>query len=216
MSAVLSYTRFEKLFDLYLECKRMGIRLLPPDINTSQYDFTPQENGILYGFCGIKGTGSLGKRIVAEREENGCFTSFHDFYLRLKPKKNELESLVFAGCFDGIYPNRRMELCHLIPELIDAWQKIEKKQLSISKKKAKLEEIQKAIVQFFLQQFCVAGIHVIDDTRILICQLVHDHAEDPDRFAFGGADAQITGNCPVFMGEFIHRLVCHGQDILSS
>ncbi len=97
------------------ECKKMGIKLVPPDINLGYLDFKvdygKNSGEILFGLSAIKNVGEKAvDSIVKEREENGKFTGFLDFLkrvdLRLVNKKT-VEALIFSGAFDSIEPNRR-------------------------------------------------------------------------------------------------------------
>ena len=91
----------------YIEsCKKMGISILPPDINEAYGYFTTKGNAIIYGLAAIKNVGkSLTERIVKERKKNGKFTSLTNFYRRMDPKdtnKRSIESLILAGAFDSL------------------------------------------------------------------------------------------------------------------
>ena len=88
------------------ECKRMGIKVLGPDVNESIGDFSVNENGdIRFGMTAIKGVGSnVVEGIVNERSENGKFSSIFDLAKRLDTKainKKSLEALSLAGAFDS-------------------------------------------------------------------------------------------------------------------
>ncbi len=102
---------------IYLsECRRMGIRVLAPDVNESSVDFTavPSENGIgdvRFGLGAVRNVGhSVVEAISRARNEKGRFTSFHDF-LRKVPvqvtNKRTVESLIKAGAFDSLDHTRR-------------------------------------------------------------------------------------------------------------
>ena len=68
------------------ECKRMGISVVPPDVNKSYVVFDVIDNEIIFAFCGLKGMGKeAAKAIVNEREANGQFTSFMNFLERVIP-----------------------------------------------------------------------------------------------------------------------------------
>jgi len=111
MSALLSNEihNTEKIGVFVSECHRMGIEILPPDLNASQLRFAPEvgpngKPGIRYGLAAIKncGEGAMAAA-VAERESNGVFASLDDFATRLDSKvvnKRILENLVKAGAFD--------------------------------------------------------------------------------------------------------------------
>ncbi len=108
-----------ELQQLANECRKMKIRLRPPDINESEMDFsvryTESESGnsigeILYGLSAIKNVGEkAAMNIIESRTEKGRFTGLIDFLkkvdLRLVNKK-ALESLIFAGAFDSVDGNR--------------------------------------------------------------------------------------------------------------
>ncbi len=94
------------------ECKRMGISVLGPDVNESDYKFTVNRKGnIRFGMAGIKGVG-LGavENIVSTRDTGGPFESIFDFVERVNPSvvgKKTIESLIYAGAFDYFEPVKR-------------------------------------------------------------------------------------------------------------
>lgn len=93
------------------ECERLGIPLLPPDVNESDAGFTPVSNGIRFGLVAIKNIGrSFIEALVKERAANGPFKSFYDFVDRMLDKdmnKRAVESLIKCGAFDSLGVNRR-------------------------------------------------------------------------------------------------------------
>ncbi len=103
---------------LYLnECRRMGIKVLPPDVNASTAMFTPVGTDIRFGMAAVRNVGTnVVESIVAARTSKGAFTSFSDF-LRKVPvnvcNKRVIESLVKAGAFDSFeHPRRGLVLIH--------------------------------------------------------------------------------------------------------
>jgi DNA polymerase III subunit alpha len=103
---------------LYLsECRRMGIKVLPPDVNASTAYFTPVGTDIRFGMAAVRNVGaSVVESIVATRTAKGTFTSFSDF-LRKVPvnvcNKRVIESLIKAGAFDSLgSPRRGMLMIH--------------------------------------------------------------------------------------------------------
>jgi DNA polymerase-3 subunit alpha len=86
------------------EGKAMGIPILPPDVNEAGDSFAATPQGIRFAMSGIKGVGSgIVESIVNERDKNGHFTTFYQFFERLASKKigkKTIESLADAGCFD--------------------------------------------------------------------------------------------------------------------
>jgi len=103
---------------LYLnECRRMGIRVLPPDVNLSTAMFTAVGKDIRFGMAAVRNVGAaVVESIVAARTEKGAFTSFSDF-LRKVPvnvcNKRVIESLIKAGAFDSFgHPRKGLVLIH--------------------------------------------------------------------------------------------------------
>ena len=109
-SSTAKMTRYRaecaKLAD-FLEAE---INLLPPDINSSQKDFTVEDNDIVFGLVAIKSVGDAAiDEIVAAREKGGSFTSIQDFCERVNTKlvsKRAIESLIMSGAFDSIDTHR--------------------------------------------------------------------------------------------------------------
>ncbi|HXC84981.1 MAG TPA: DNA polymerase III subunit alpha [Trebonia sp.] len=103
---------------LYLsECRRMGVKVLPPDVNASAATFTPVGEDVRFGLAAIRNVGgNVVEAIVAARRSKGEFTSFADF-LRKVPavvcNKRVIESLVKAGAFDSFeHPRKGLALIH--------------------------------------------------------------------------------------------------------
>ncbi len=95
-------------------CRKMGIAVLPPDVNEGNVSFTVTGNSIRYSLSAIKGVGRpVVESIVAERNLNGPYTGFKNFVERLSSKetnKRVIESLIKAGAFDTLPGNRRQLL----------------------------------------------------------------------------------------------------------
>src|SRR5215813_863892 len=129
----------EKISVFVGECKRMGISILPPDINKSGLKFTPETvagsddagtgitdlgfNAIRYGLAAIKNVGEVVMAIaIRERDQRGEFNSLDDFCTRLDTRvanRKMLESLIKAGAFD--FTGRdRAELFACIDESLNA------------------------------------------------------------------------------------------------
>ena len=103
-----------KVAEYIAECRDMGIRLLPPDVNESDADFTVSGENLRFGLVGIKGIGwGAIRAMVAEREQNGPFRSFEDFCRRMTDKemnRRAIENLIRAGAFDSLGYKRRVLL----------------------------------------------------------------------------------------------------------
>ncbi|MGC8981572.1 MAG: DNA polymerase III subunit alpha [Minisyncoccia bacterium] len=116
----------ERIKELIEDAKKLGIKILPPDINESRKDFTIVDNDkIRFGLGSIKNVGSkLVEDIVNERDRNGPYLSIADFLRRVRSKdlnKKSLESLIRAGVFDQF--EDRGILYHNIDYLIEYAQK---------------------------------------------------------------------------------------------
>ncbi|MBG0741430.1 DNA polymerase III subunit alpha [Paeniglutamicibacter antarcticus] len=109
---------------LYLnECRRMGITVLPPDVNESSVNFTPVGHDIRFGMAAIRNVGvNVVEAMVSTRGEAGNFTSFKDYLLKVPAvvcNKRTIESLIKAGAFDSLgHPRRALAMVH--EEAIDS------------------------------------------------------------------------------------------------
>ncbi len=106
MAAVLNNAgSIEKITFFMEECKRMGLKVLGPDINESLKGFAVNKKGeIRFGLGGLKGVGEAAvESIIEERNKKGSFTNVFDFIKRINQRtvnKKTLESLAYAGGFD--------------------------------------------------------------------------------------------------------------------
>src|SRR5258705_1548574 len=118
MSAVLNNAgSIDKITFFMEECKRMGIKVLGPDINESLKGFAVNNKGeIRFGLGGLKGVGEAAvESIISERLKKGAFTSLFDFIKRINQRtvnKKTLESLAFAGAFDCFKEFHRAQYFH--------------------------------------------------------------------------------------------------------
>jgi DNA polymerase-3 subunit alpha len=105
MAAVLNHAgSIEKITFFMEECKRMGIKVLGPDINESKKGFAPNRKGeIRFGFGGLKGVGDAAIESVIEERNNGPYKDIFDFVKRINQRavnKKSIESMVYSGTFD--------------------------------------------------------------------------------------------------------------------
>ena len=112
-----------KVADYILSCRRMGIAILPPDINKGDSTFSVDGGGIRYGLSAIKSIGKpVIESIVAERNQRGSFTSLRDFIERMTGKdvnKKAIENFIKAGAFDELPGNRRQKMM-VYAQILDA------------------------------------------------------------------------------------------------
>ncbi len=113
MSGLLTSVRDDKdKSALYLgECRRMGITVLPPDVNSSSANFTAVGSDIRFGLTAVRNVGAnVVEEVVRSREAKGAFTSFTDFLDKVPAvvcNKRTIESLIKAGAFDSLGHGRR-------------------------------------------------------------------------------------------------------------
>ena len=112
MCAIMSLdiTNIDKLFFYKEEGKKMGFKVLPPDINKSDADFAVEDGNIRYALGAIKSVGAANmEAIEQERKAHGPFKDISDFIHRIDAKqinRRQLEQLIKAGAFDSIDKNR--------------------------------------------------------------------------------------------------------------
>ena len=119
---------------LYIrECKRLGIEILPPDVNESRGGFTVEEGKIRFGLSAVKNVGTnVISEIIKAREEKGKLTSFTDFCKKVDQSvlnKRQIESLIKCGAFDFLKIHRS-QLMKIYEKTIDS---------AINRKKRNLE-----------------------------------------------------------------------------
>ena len=125
MAALLTSVRDDKdKSALYLnECRRMGIKVLPPDVNESDSDYTPRGVDIRFGLTAIRNVGeNVVASIISNRVSKGRYSSFGDFLTKvdgLVCNKKTIESLIKAGAFDSLMHSRK-GLMMIYLEAIDA------------------------------------------------------------------------------------------------
>jgi DNA polymerase-3 subunit alpha len=126
MAAVMSadMDNTDKIVTLVDECSRMGLELLPPDLNAGKHKFTVDEKGrIVYGIGAIKGVGEGPiEAIIEARGNQGAFKDLFDFCAKIDIKrvnKRVLEKLVLAGALDNLGPHRAALMASL-PDAIAA------------------------------------------------------------------------------------------------
>ena len=120
ISSVLDNT--SKVSEYIEECKKLGIRILSPDVNSSFEEFTVDGDNILFGLLAIKNIGrNFIKSIITERELNGRFTTFASFCSRIYGKdvnKRAIEALVYSGALDGLDMTRK-QMINVMPKIFN-------------------------------------------------------------------------------------------------
>jgi len=109
MSADMNNTDSVRIF--YEDCAPNQVEILSPDVNQSEYKFTPiSKNQVLYGLGAVKGTGQAAIEVILQaRRKEGPFKDLFDFCNRLdlrKVNRRVVESLIRAGAFDKLSPSR--------------------------------------------------------------------------------------------------------------
>jgi DNA polymerase III subunit alpha len=108
-SMTLDMGNTDKLSEFRAEAERLGVRLEPPCVNHSGVAFEVKDNRIHYSLAALKGVGSQAVEAIVEARGGGPFRGLSDFANRINPRainKRVLESLIAAGAFDELEPNR--------------------------------------------------------------------------------------------------------------
>lgn len=112
-----------KVSEYILASRKMGIKLLPPDINRGESSFSVDGKSIRYGLSAIKSVGKpVIEAIVEEREERGPFTTMKDFVTRMnggEVNKRAIENFIKSGAFDCLEGNRRQQMM-VYPQIVDS------------------------------------------------------------------------------------------------
>jgi DNA polymerase III subunit alpha len=114
---------------LYLsECRRMGINVLPPDVNESAGPFTPVGNDIRFGLAAVRNVGTNVVDAIMRCRSGAPYADFHDFLAKVDAivcNKKTIESLIKAGAFDSLgHPRRGLLAVHA--DAIDAYADIKR------------------------------------------------------------------------------------------
>jgi DNA polymerase-3 subunit alpha len=95
-----------RLWVLIREARRLGIEILPPDINMSEYEFKKEKEKIRYGLGALKNLGRPIVETITKERQRGLFKSFLDFQMRMKSlNKKSLESIIKSGAFHQFETN---------------------------------------------------------------------------------------------------------------
>ncbi|MGC8733769.1 MAG: DNA polymerase III subunit alpha [bacterium] len=131
----------DKLKVFLNEAIELNIKVLPPDINKSEENFTVEisnnEKYIRYGLLGIKGLGQAAINEIISKRSKKPFTDIQDFILRVNTQvinKKSLEVLILSGCFDSLHPNR-LELYKNIDTILNLAKNKSNALFSITKNK---------------------------------------------------------------------------------
>src|SRR6478609_3582506 len=133
MAGLLTSVRDDKdKSALYLnECRRMGIKVLPPDVNESSANFNAVGTDIRFGLAAIRNVGTnVVDGIVSARQDKGRYTSFKDFLSKAPAvvcNKRTIESLIKAGAFDDLQ-HTRQGLVRVHEDYVDAFVDIKRKE----------------------------------------------------------------------------------------
>ena len=113
-SLTLERKNTDRLTVLLDDCRRMGIRVLPPDINQSTLNFTPTDEGIRYGLAAVKNVGEgAAQSMVDTRIADGSFTTLFEFCERIDLRavnRRVVESLIATGALDSLEGHRAQKM----------------------------------------------------------------------------------------------------------
>ncbi|QCT94237.1 DNA polymerase III subunit alpha [Caminibacter mediatlanticus TB-2] len=141
-ASLLSYEadNTEKIAKYIDEAKSMQIEVLPPDVNKSNYEFTPVKNKILFGLSAIKGVGS---KAIESIVTNRPFSDLEDFILKIdtsKVNKKVLEQLIKSGAMDSFGYSRKTLLQNL-ENMLEFKKRIEDRKNAINHKNSLFADI---------------------------------------------------------------------------
>lgn len=125
LCSTMSMVPLERIPSIMSDCKRLGIEVLPPDINESEIGFSVKGDTVLFGLGSVKNVGA-GAKLAIEARNDERFKSIPDFIMRGHLKKDATESLISAGAFDKFHSNRKAMLI-AIPEYLKLLKKIKDK-----------------------------------------------------------------------------------------
>jgi DNA polymerase-3 subunit alpha len=107
----------ERISFLVSECREKGIEILPPDVNKSFVNFTPEGNGIRFGLLGIKNVGEhITNVIIEERVRGGEYKNLENFLTRIQDKdlnKKSIEALAKSGALDSLGTERNQIILNI-------------------------------------------------------------------------------------------------------
>lgn len=124
LSSVINST--DKVMEYINSCKKMGVNVERPDVNSSLLSFTASDTGIVFGLMAIKNVGEGFVKEIVKKRQTGNFTSLEDFLTRMSDgeiNKRMVESLIKAGALDGLGGKKRSQLLAVFNDAIDALQR---------------------------------------------------------------------------------------------
>ncbi|HBE10781.1 MAG TPA: DNA polymerase III subunit alpha [Lachnospiraceae bacterium] len=114
-------------------CRKAGIKLLPPDVNEGEGDFSVSGEAVRYGLSAIKSIGTaVVSSILSERNENGPFRDLQDFIERMTGKdinRKAIENFIMAGAFDG-FKVKRSQMMAVYQNIMDNAQREKKSKIT--------------------------------------------------------------------------------------
>jgi len=132
MAALLSSEmgNTDKMVGYFTECRDLGLKILPPEVNQSGKDFSVSQEGIRFGLAAIKNVGeSAVDRILGTRDQSGPFASFFDFCCRMdfqKVNKRVLEGLIKVGAFDS-FGAARSQLLSILDNAMEEANRVQRR-----------------------------------------------------------------------------------------
>lgn len=124
LSSVINNT--DKVMEYIGSCRKMGVNVEKPDINTSSLSFTASENAIVFGLMAIKNVGEGFVKEIIRKRASGKYMNLEDFLSRMSDgeiNKRMVESLIKAGALDGLGGKKRSQLLAVYSDAIDALQR---------------------------------------------------------------------------------------------
>lgn len=192
----------DKITSYIAECRRMGIEVLPPDVNESMIDFTAFHDKIRFGLAAVKNVGTGAINAILEAKKESPFRSLHDFCQRVdlrQVNKRVLDSLIRCGAFHSVSPYRA-RLLHELDQAMELGQRVQedRRQGQIALFGGNVQQGQEAPLTAKLQDYSKRDIlamekeflgfyisgHPLDEyeelLQVLVRQQVNELEEVPD------------------------------------
>jgi len=160
------------------ETRRLGLKVYPPDLNTSQTIYTVEEDGIRIGLNAMKNLGEgATNNLIAERQAHGEFTSLYDFAKRFNPNVQAFKSLAYSGALDTF--GTRQGIAAIADDILKATRKEAKK---ISKDQTSLFNVE-SVVEFNIPETEFSEMELLKMEKDTLGIYVSGHPLDsfPDR-----------------------------------
>ena len=208
-AAMLNHAKEDRKPTLILECRKRGIHLRPPDINSSLCEYTPTDGSIYLGLQSVRGISGCAEKIIVERDANGPFTSIDDLKARMPAKivnSAMREALFKAGAFEVVNPGCRIAAGMSHVEIANAERSLLGNELTVSSLVYYKERYQVLTHEAVSMDTALAneGCELTVLGRISSARIVKTHAKKEDMCMGVIADDEQTLDFVIFPKAYIN------------